>query len=192
MAARRTLTKLKTKTMNNSTVQVRDVILPDDLSDVRKLWLEYLIWGNDEMQSLYGVHPHNPQEAVEQDIELIDKFLPPYGRLMLAIHEGKVCGLGSLKSIDEEIGEIKRMYVDPTFRRIGAGRAILEGLLLEAKKAGYKKVRLDSPKFMDKAHSLYRSFGFQDIEPYPEMEIPEEFKEYLLFMELDLEPSMTS
>lgn len=111
---------------------------------------------------------------------------------MLAIHEGKICGLGSLKSINKEIGEIKRMYVDPTFRRIGAGRAILEGLLSEAKKAGYTKVRLDSPKFMDKAHSLYRSFGFQNIEPYPEMEIPEEFKDYLLFMELDLEPSAAS
>jgi GNAT superfamily N-acetyltransferase len=178
--------------MNNSTVQVRDVILPDDINDVRRLWLEYLIWGNDEMQSLYGAHPHNPQEAVEQDIDLIDKFLPPYGRLMLAIHKGEICGLGSLKSINKEVGEIKRMYVDPTFRRIGAGRAILEALLLEAKKAGYKKVRLDSPKFMGKAHSLYRSFGFQNIEPYPEMEIPEEFKEYLLFMELDLEPSRTS
>jgi GNAT superfamily N-acetyltransferase len=174
--------------MRNLTVQVIDVVLPNDISDVKRLWLEYLIWGNDEMQSLYGVHPHNPQEAVEQDIESIDKFLPPYGRLMLATHEGKVCGLGSLKSINEEIGEIKRMYVDPTFRRIGAGRAILEWLLFEAEKAGYKKVRLDSPRFMDKAHSLYRSFGFRDIEPYPEMEIPEEFKEYLLFMELDLEP----
>ena len=178
--------------MNNSTVQVRDAILPLDLVDIRKLWLEYLTWGNEEMQALYGVHPHNPQDAVEQDIQSIDKFLPPYGRLMLAIHQGQVCGLGSLKSINEEIGEIKRMYVDPTFRRIGAGKAILECLLVEAKKAGYKKVRLDSPKFMDKAHSLYRRFGFRDIEAYPEMEIPEEFKEYLLFMELDLELSTTS
>ena len=71
----KTVAEFKTKTMNNSTVQVRDVILPEDINDVRKLWLEYLIWGNDEMQSLYGVHPHNPLEAVEQDIELIDKFL---------------------------------------------------------------------------------------------------------------------
>ncbi|MEH6765483.1 MAG: GNAT family N-acetyltransferase [Aequorivita antarctica] len=74
----------------------------------------------------------------------------------------------------------------PTFRRIGAGRAILEGLLVESKKAGYKKVRLDSPKFMEAAHSLYRSFGFKDITVYPEVEIPEEFRQYLLFMELDL------
>jgi GNAT superfamily N-acetyltransferase len=172
--------------MSPLTVQVREVILPNDLDDVRRLWLEYLAWGNDTMQSMYGVHPHDPKEAVEQDIHSIDKFRPPYGRLMLATYDGKVCGLGSLKSINAETGEIKRMYVDPDARRIGAGRSILEALLLEAKKSGYKTVRLDSPKFMEAAHSLYRSFGFKDIEAYPEMEIPQEFKEYLLFMELEL------
>ena len=106
------------------------------------------------MQELYGVHPHNPQEAVIQDIQQISKFQPPYGQLIIATYQGKICGLGSLKCINSEIGEIKRMFVDPTFRRIGAGRAILEGLLIESKKTGYKKVRLDSPKFMEAAHSL--------------------------------------
>jgi len=167
-------------------VITRTVIIPDDLEAVKKLWFDYLVWGNDIMQELYGVHPHNPKEAVEQDIQQINKFQPPYGQIILAIYEGKVCGLGSLKSISPEIGEIKRMFVDPTIRRIGAGRAILEGLLAEAKKVGYKKVRLDSPKFLEAAHSLYRSFGFRDIEAYPEMELPAEFKDYLLFMELDL------
>ena len=138
------------------------------------------------MQELYGVHPHNPKEAVEQDIQQISKFQPPYGQLLIAVYEGEICGLGSLKNINPEIGEIKRMFVDPTYRRIGAGRAILKGLLVEAKKVGYQKVWLDSPKFMETAHSLYRSFGFHDIEAYPEMEIPAEFKKYLLFMELDL------
>ncbi|GAB2600434.1 GNAT family N-acetyltransferase [Spirosoma areae] len=173
--------------MNKSEkVKTRTVVIPDDLEAVKKLWFDYLAWGNDKMQELYGVHPHNPKEAVEQDLQQISKFQPPYGQLILAIYEGKVCGLGSLKSINPEIGEIKRMFVDPTSRRIGAGRAILEGLLAEAKKVGYKKVRLDSPKFMEAAHSLYRSFGFGDIEAYPEMEIPAEFKDYLLFMEIDL------
>ena len=169
-----------------SKVEVRYAQIPDDIESIEKLWFDYLVWGNDKMQELYGVHPHNPQEAVEQDIQQISKFQPPYGQLIIAVYEGKICGLGSLKSINSEIGEIKRMFVDPTFRRIGAGRAILEGLLVESKKTGYKKVRLDSPKFMEAAHSLYRSFGFRDIEPYPEMEIPAEFKDYLLFMELDL------
>jgi GNAT superfamily N-acetyltransferase len=74
------------------------------------------------MQTLYGVHPHHPEEAVEQDIQEIGKFQPPCGQLILAVYEGKVCGLGSLKKINAEIGEIKRMFVDPDYRRIGAGR----------------------------------------------------------------------
>jgi GNAT superfamily N-acetyltransferase len=161
-------------------------MLPNDIDDVRKLWFDYLTWGNAEMQSLYGVHPHDPLVAVEQDIKYINKFLPPHGRLVLAIYEDKVCGLGSLKSINSEIGEIKRMYVDPSFRKIGAGRAIIQSLINAAKESGYKIVRLDSPKFMEAAHALYRSVGFKDIPVYPEVEIPEEFRQYLLFMELDL------
>lgn len=167
-------------------VKTRTVEIPDDIKAVKKLWFDYLTWGNDNMQRLYGVHPHNPAEQVEQDIQEIGKFQPPNGQLILATYQGTICGLGSLKSINPEIGEIKRMFVDPIFRRIGAGQAILEGLLVEAKKFGYKKVRLDSPKFMEAAHSLYRSFGFRDIEAYSEMEIPAEFKDFLLFMELDL------
>ncbi len=170
----------------NSTIEIRDAKLPNDIGCIKQLWTDYLTWGNDKMQLLYGVHPHNPEEAVEQDIQMIDKFLPPNGRLVLAFIDNKACGIGCLKSINDEIGEIKRMYVDPSFRKIGAGRAILQGLLNAAKESGYKKVRLDSPKFMEAAHSLYRSFGFKDIPVYEEVEIPEEFRQYLLFMEIDL------
>lgn len=170
----------------NSAVEIRELKLPNDIDFVRKLWTDYLTRGNDNMQMLYGVHPHNPSEQVEQDINKIDKFLPPNGRLMLAFINNNVCGIGCLKAINEDIGEVKRMYVDPSFRKAGAGRAILQSLLHEAKATGYKKVRLDSPKFMEAAHSLYRSFGFKDIPVYPEVEIPEEFRQYLLFMELDL------
>lgn len=169
-----------------SNVDIRYAQIPDDIESIKKLWYDYLVWGNDKMQELYGVHPHNPKEAVEQDIQQINRFQPPFGQIIVAVYESIICGLGSLKTINSEIGEIKRMFVDPTFRRLGAGRAILEALLRESKNTGYKKVLLDSPKFMEAAHSLYRSFGFHDIEAYPEMEIPVEFKDYLLFMELDL------
>ena len=44
--------------------------------------------------------------------------------------------------------------VDPSFRRIGAGRAILESLIVTADQAGYKRIRSDSPDFMTAAHAL--------------------------------------
>lgn len=170
----------------NAVVEIRDAKLPNDVNTIRQLWIDYLTWGNDNMQLLYGVHPHHPREQVEQDIKLIEKFLPPNGRLVLAFIDNNACGIGCLKSINNEIGEIKRMYVNPYFRKIGLGRAILQSLINAAKEIGYKKVRLDSPKFMEAAHTLYRIFGFKDIPVYPEVEIPEEFGQYLLFMELEI------
>jgi hypothetical protein len=66
---------------NNSVVEISDARLPGDIDLVRQLWTDYLTWGNDKLQMLYGVHPHNPEEAVEEDLKIIDKFLPPNGRL---------------------------------------------------------------------------------------------------------------
>jgi hypothetical protein len=64
-------------------IEIRDAKLPDDINSIKQLWTDYLTWGNDKMQMLYGVHPHNPTEAVEQDIKMIAKFLPPNGCLIL-------------------------------------------------------------------------------------------------------------
>jgi GNAT superfamily N-acetyltransferase len=97
-----------------------------------------------------------------------------------------VAGLACMRRIREDIGEIKRMYVRPAFRRKGIGRALVNELLSEARAIGYPRIRLDSTRFMHEAHSLYRSVGFQEIEPYPESEIPEEYWQYWIFMELQL------
>lgn len=78
------------------------------------------------------------------------------------------------------------MYADPSFRNIWVGRSLFQSLLRAAIETEYKKVRLDSPKFMETAHSLCRSVGLKDIPAYEEIEIPEGFRQYLLFMELDL------
>jgi GNAT superfamily N-acetyltransferase len=167
-------------------IEVRDAVLPRDREAVRRLWFDYLVWGNDEMQARYGVHPHSPQGTVDSDIESIARFQPPNGRLVLAFRGEHACGVGCLHRIGGHTAEIKRMYVDPTLRRAGAGRAILEHLLAAAREAGHTRVRLDSPRFMTAAHALYRSQGFVNIEPYPESEVPEEFRPYLLFMERSL------
>jgi GNAT superfamily N-acetyltransferase len=164
-------------------IAVRDVDLPRDAEAVRQLWLDYLTWGNAEMQARHGVHPHSPREAVEADMASIAKFQPPHGRLVLAFRDDVPCGVGCLREIGPGIAEIKRMYVDPTLRRAGAGRAILSYLIRAAEDAGYGTIRLDSPTFMTAAHALYRSEGFTEIAPYAESEIPESFAQYLVFME---------
>lgn len=147
-----------------------------------RLWLSYLTWGNDGLESRYGFRL--PVEgAVEQDLATVAKFEPPGGRLLLAFMDGAAVGIGCMRRIGPDTAEIKRMYVEPHHRGAGIGRLLLDQLLAAAGAAGYTRVRLDSPDFMTAAHGLYRSSEFVEIEPYPESEIPDEYKPHWVFME---------
>jgi len=37
-----------------SNVEVRCAQIPDDIESIKKLWFDYLVWGNDKMQELYS------------------------------------------------------------------------------------------------------------------------------------------
>ncbi|MEH2269619.1 MAG: GNAT family N-acetyltransferase [Nostoc sp.] len=123
----------------------------------------------------------------EQYMTQINEFLPPSGRLLLGQSEAKIVGCACLRKIGEDIGELKRMYVKPEFRRKGIGRSLLEAIIKEAGYIGYSRIRLDSTPFAKEAQALYRVFGFEDIEPYLEKtEIPLEHRANWVFMELVL------
>ena len=162
--------------------EIRDADLPVDTDAVTGLWLEYLNWGNDGLDANYGFRLP-VQEAVERDLASIGKFLPPHGRLLLAIEHGEAIGTAALQSIGTSTAEIKRMWVAPACRRSGMGGGMLDRLITAAEATGFGSLRLDSPLFMTAAHALYRSRGFVDIAPYPESEIPDRYKPHWVFME---------
>jgi GNAT superfamily N-acetyltransferase len=165
--------------------QIRVAELPADLDAVQRLWLAYLTWGNDGLEDRYGFRL--PIDGfVERDLRTLAKFQRPDGRLLLAIAGDEAVGIACMQRIGPATAEIKRMYVDPLHRRGGLGRTMLAQLITEAQLTGYKRVRLDSPDFMTAAHSLYRASGFKDIGPYPESEIPDEYKPHWVFMERNL------
>jgi GNAT superfamily N-acetyltransferase len=168
-------------------VEIRDARLPRDVDAVRTLWLAYLTWGNDEMESRYGSRLP-VEETIQNDIATIDKFGPPRGCLLLAFDQDEAIGTAAMRQIRIDAAEIKRMWVDPSRRRGGVGRAMLERLLERGTSAGYARIVLDSPDFMTAAHELYRSKGFTNRSPYPETEIPPELHPHWLFMERQAGP----
>jgi putative acetyltransferase len=118
----------------------------------------------------------NGVEICLQDFEAELSSLPgfyarPTGRLFLALHDGPAgqdapIGCVGLRKLEEEICEMKRLYVQPEFRKEGAGRALVEKLIAEARAMDYKKMRLDTLPIMHEAQTLYRSLGFVEIPPY--------------------------
>ena len=164
---------------------IRQAAFPRDLQHVDRLWFEYLSWGNDGLQEHFGFRLP-VREAVDHDLATIDKFQAPDGRLLLAVEDDVAVGIGCLRRIGPDTAEIKRMYVQPSHRRTGLGRGILDALVVAARDAGYRRLRLDSPNFLAAAHALYRSSAFVDIEPYAESEIADQYKAHWVFMERTL------
>jgi GNAT superfamily N-acetyltransferase len=152
---------------------------------IRELFWEYLQWGNVKLNEEFGFH-FDIAAMIETDMNTLDKFMPPNGRLLLGYVEDQPMGIACLKALTDSIGEVKRMYVRPGARNRGLGRALLNQLLEEARQIGYERIRLDSARFMKEAHQLYRTNGFREIEAYEGSEIPKEFQDHWIFMEQKL------
>lgn len=122
-------------------------------------------------------------QGFEEELRsLPGKYSPPEGRLLLAYLVGEPVGCIAMRKLDEGICEMKRLYLRKAARGHGLGNRLIETLISEAKKEGYRKMRLDTfPPKMAKAVALYESHGFRPIAPYynnPNTET--------LFLELDL------
>jgi putative acetyltransferase len=76
---------------------------------------------------------------------------------------------------------MKRLYVRPEARGSGAGRALVDAVIVRARELGYRVMRLDTLPTMDAARALYLSRGFTPIERYNDNPI-----EGVLFFELRL------
>jgi ribosomal protein S18 acetylase RimI-like enzyme len=96
------------------------------------------------------------------------KYAPPCGVLLLARGaNGAALGAVALRPV-EPAGccEMKRLYVAPEGRGLGVGEALVRALLTEARRIGYREVRLDTLPSMATAFALYRKLGFQEMAPY--------------------------
>ena len=146
---------------------------PEQIEDARRLFREYEAWLGIDLCF----------QSFEEELKsLPGKYAQPSGRLLLAVHNETTAGCIALRKIDDEMCEMKRLYVRDAFRGSGLGRKLIERVIEEAKEIGYKKMRLDTlPTQMPQAVKLYESYGFQKIEAYYENPHSE-----TLFMEKEL------
>jgi ribosomal protein S18 acetylase RimI-like enzyme len=102
----------------------------------------------------------------EELATLPGKYAPPQGRLLLATIDGDPAGCVALRSLEQNVCEMKRLYVRPGFRSFGLGRTLTRRVVEEARSAGYRWMRLDTLPSMSAARGLYAELGFRPIAPY--------------------------
>ena len=94
------------------------------------------------------------------------RYAEPDGVLLLATVDGRPAGCGALRQLAGGLCEMKRLYVDPSARGSGLGRALALRLIEAGRERGYHAMRLDTLPFLESAIALYRSLGFREIERY--------------------------
>ena len=115
---------------------------------------------------LAGMHDTSPAESVHAlDI---DALRHPSLSVWSAWIDGELAGVGALKAMDAERGEIKSMRVDDRFRGSGVGRAVLRHIVDEARRRGMSSLWLETGTTADfaPAQRLYESEGFVLCGPF--------------------------
>ncbi|KAI1615995.1 carbonic anhydrase [Exophiala viscosa] len=100
------------------------------------------------------------------------RYSPPQGELLIARDsDGNATGCVGLRPLpfpgrDLQICEMKRLYVTPSGRGTGVGKALASAIIAIAQQLGYSEMRLDTLPSMVAALKMYRMFGFEDIPAY--------------------------
>jgi ribosomal protein S18 acetylase RimI-like enzyme len=147
-----------------------------DLAAIAALFTAYTTWLNIDLTF---------QDFTTELASLPGKYSPPTGALLLARRTSDSEPLGCialrpLPSSTEQDStellktcELKRLYVAPSARGLGVGRALVKECLRIAREAGYREAKLDTLPHMRSAIRTYEAFGFLECERYYETPLGE-------------------
>lgn len=101
------------------------------------------------------------------------KYSAPTGALFIAYYNAIPVGCIALQPLQEvQTCEMKRLYVEPQYRNLKIGDALVKVLLQEAQLLGYTTMKLDTLERLQAAIQLYHKFGFETVTAYYDNPLP--------------------
>lgn len=131
-------------------------VFPDDLEDVLDLYREYVSTTSVDLSF---------QGNDEEFNQLAKKYSSEESKIFLLKKEGEPVGCAAFRRLDDDVCEMKRVYIRPVARGSNQGANLVERVLREATISGYKKICLDVLPEFKTALKLYRAYGFVEHPP---------------------------
>jgi GNAT superfamily N-acetyltransferase len=138
-------------------LEIKQALTKELIQKTRNLFIEYV--NNLAIDLAF-------QNFKEEIDTLPGNYASPEGCILLAYFKNNLAGCVALRKLQDDICEMKRLYVRHKYRGKNIGKALSKGIIHQAKKIGYKYMRLDTLPFMEEAITLYTNLGFKEIYPY--------------------------
>lgn len=88
------------------------------------------------------------------------------GGIVLCKKDNDFIGCSAIRKIDTTSCELKRMWVQLPYQKLGIGETLLKECVALAKKLNYKEIRLDTLKRLQPAIKLYKKYNFIETKAY--------------------------
>ena len=90
------------------------------------------------------------------------------GAFLVCYGNGQAVACGAIRRLDQDVAEVKRMFVEPASRGQGIGRRLLTELEGEARRLGVKRLVLETGVRQPEALTLYARAGFVRVPGFGE------------------------
>ena len=117
---------------------------------------------NEHLADMYATSPAESVHALDVDA------LKASNIRFFSAWQGTLAGCVAIKTLDNQMAELKSMRTARAFRGQGVGQALLQFIIDHAKAQGFTSISLETgtQDFFAPARALYRKFGFTDCGPF--------------------------
>lgn len=155
-------------------IEIVEVTSPAQIEQFRTLLRDYL-----------HERPDGFSERMAQDLQdLPGRYAAPHGGMFLALCDGLPVATAAWTQHTPQLIELKRVYVQPAYRRRGIARALSQHIIELARARGFAQVAIITWADATEAIRLYRGLGFTEIPPFRVTSVAD-----VIYLGLNLLPS---
>ncbi|KAJ4289077.1 hypothetical protein N0V90_011419 [Kalmusia sp. IMI 367209] len=144
-----------------ATVTISAAEFPRDLDVVAELFAAYAKSLNIDLSF---------QSFADEVSQLPGKYATDKGGALFLAYmadTSKAIGCVAVRALSPPAAcELKRLFVVPDARGLGAAQRLMDAALNRAQKLGYSDILLDSLANMTAARKLYARYGFEEVDKY--------------------------
>lgn len=143
--------------------RIEKAIFPRDLKAVLDIYREYVESTTVDLGF---------QENEKEFVCLAEKYSSNESQIYLAYMVDQVVGCAAFRKVNDDMCEMKRVYVRPVARGKKVGAKLVRRIIEESRSMGFKTICLDVLPEFQTALKLYKSYGFTAHEPITHNPVP--------------------